>query len=96
MHPVLLRLFVLCLVPVLVGGCFWRKPAEEPRCVESREYQKSRTVTGITVPEDLDAVGENSGLVIPEATGEAADGRCLDLPPDYFRKEDAAAPAAGG
>lgn len=86
---------VLLLVPALLAGCFSRGSLEE-RCreAEAREYQRSRDIAGLEVPEDL-VEPEAPGVVIPDVAQVESDipPACLELPPDYFGRDRGAAAA---
>ena len=94
--PVILAAFAL-------AGCFSSKDPNEG-CDDVSEYQSSRSVPGIVVPEALSVPSRSSAFVVPPAGAEAAGGdapgaspaaqpgaACLPRPPDFFRKDPAPA-----
>ncbi len=77
-------------VMLLCGGLMGCFGSKEGVCAKPREYQASRSVQSLEVPEDLDAP-PNMGLEIPQVPpGEDDEAqanqaqKCLDDPPDYF------------
>ncbi|MEO8224361.1 MAG: hypothetical protein ABI661_06110 [Gammaproteobacteria bacterium] len=80
-----------------LAGCFSAKDPNA-RCNDSSEYQEATSVPGITVPDGLAAPSQASSYAIAPASGSAdvTGAACLARPPDYFRKDPAAAapPAA--
>ncbi|MEO8444638.1 MAG: hypothetical protein ABI567_06510 [Gammaproteobacteria bacterium] len=92
------RLVALSLglsLSLVLAGCF---SAKDPNahCSDISEYQQSTSVPDITIPEGLTAPGQASSYTVPPAAADQAlqGAACLARPPDYFRKDPAAAPAA--
>jgi uncharacterized lipoprotein len=96
-------LALLILVSGALAGCFSSKNSNE-RCDDVSEYQSSRSVPGVVVPDGLSAPSHSSVFVVPPAGAEAAGGdlsgdsaavqpgaACLPRPPDFFRKDPAPA-----
>jgi len=71
------------VIAALLTGCFGRS---ENACVKPSEYQASRSVEPLQVPEDLDAPPGQGVEIPPLPPGAPAERerRCLDEPPDYF------------
>lgn len=96
------RLPVLALlagaVPLVLAGCFGAKKADDEHCNDVAEYQSSRSVPGVKVPDGLVTPGKGSGYAVPAPTAEAQvqGAACLARPPGYFRKEAPPAAAATG
>ena len=84
---------MLALLAGSLAGCFGGKNVNE-RCDDVAEYQASRDVSGLKVPEGLVAPGQASGYAVPPASGaELRGAACLARPPPYFRPDPTAAPA---
>ena len=84
-----MRRNALTLIPfagILLAGCFFGGGTQ--RCHKPQEYQSSRSIEPIDIPEGLNAPDESTKLVIPPGDlqrqpvpkGEP----CLEKPPDYF------------
>jgi uncharacterized lipoprotein len=72
-------------------GCFSSKNPDE-HCNDVSEYQGSRSVPGIVVPEGLAEPSRSTAFVVPPAAGDAAElaetgAACLSRPPDFFRRD---------
>jgi len=93
----------LILAACGLAGCFSSKDPNEG-CDDVSEYQASRSVPDIVVPDGLSAPGHSSAFVVPPATAAAAGGdvpgaapapqpraACLPRPPDFFRRDPAPA-----
>jgi uncharacterized lipoprotein len=87
------------LAACALAGCFSSKDPNKG-CDEVSEYQASRSVPGIVVPEGLSAPSHSSTFVVPPAGADAAGAAapapqpwaaCLQRPPDFFRREPAPA-----
>jgi uncharacterized lipoprotein len=82
----------LLLIAGTLAACFSSRGPDE-RCDEVSEYQASRSVPGLVVPDGLSAPGGASTYVVPPAGNAAAAGEanrgaaCLARPPDFFRSE---------
>jgi uncharacterized lipoprotein len=92
-------LAALALLPVVLAGCFSAKNPDKD-CDDVSEYQSSRSVPNIVVPEGLSTPTQSSTFVVPPAAGGDAPGAspelqpgaaCLSRPPDFFRKDPAPA-----
>jgi uncharacterized lipoprotein len=76
---------------VILNGCFSSSP--DKRCAKPKEYQQSTSLPELKIPEGLEAPERSSAMVIPPAPAAEQGGvisDCLDRPPEYFRKENAA------
>jgi uncharacterized lipoprotein len=93
----------LILAACVLAGCFSSKDPNKG-CDDVSEYQASRSVPGIVVPEGLSAPSHSSTFVVPPAGATTAGGdapgaasasqawaACLPRPPDFFRREPAPA-----
>ena len=82
------HLVLLMCLAALPGGCGLFK-TEIDKCHELREYQKSRTGERAQVPDDLEALPEDTWVPVPAgATNTEATPKeqpCLIEPPDYLR-----------
>jgi hypothetical protein len=67
----------------VLAGCFGRS---ENACVKPREYQASRSVEPLQVPEELDQPPAQAVEIPPPPPGASGERsqKCLDEPPDYF------------
>lgn len=66
-------------------------------CTEPQPYESSQEVPPLRVPEGLTAPNTRNALQVPEVTAPPrpkAEGRCLDVPPE-FAPAAPTAPAAG-
>lgn len=83
---------VLALLGCSLAGCFGGNKNVNARCDDPSEYQASRNLPGITVPEGLVAPSQATTFDIPPGTeGVAVKGAaCLARPPPFFRPEPAA------
>lgn len=80
----MIRAALLLVAATGLAGCFGGKP---PTCDKPREYQQSRSIAPLSVPEGLDTPDRNTTFTIPPATtpdDAVPPGTCLDQPPDYF------------
>lgn len=86
--PGLRWLLPASLVPLLIAGCF--SSAADQTCTGSSEYLEARNLPPLQMPEGLQAPDHADALKVPEGprgtTTGTEDGRCLDLPPDYFTR----------
>jgi len=91
-----LLLAPLVLVCAALVGCFSSKDPNEG-CDDVSEYQSSRSVPGIVVPEGLVAPSHSSAFVVPDGAtsgdpeGARRGAACLARPPDFFSKDPAPA-----
>ena len=80
---------VVILCAIWLGGCF--SSGKSTACYKPQEFQSSRDVEALQVPNDLDPPRREGILLIaegPRATQPVPDGQpCLDQPPDYFGLE---------
>ena len=82
----IIRLATILALSLSLTACFFG--GREKKCSKPQEYQASRSVKGIEVPEDLDKPDRRTPLNIPPpASGETekppADVPCLEEPPSY-------------
>ncbi|MBL8200665.1 MAG: hypothetical protein JNK40_06815 [Chromatiales bacterium] len=83
---------LLVLLSASLAGCFGGSKNVDARCNDVAEYQASRDVPGVQVPEGLVAPNRASVYVVPPATeAELRGAACLARPPPYFRPDPAAA-----
>ena len=85
-----------------LGACFSSGDPDK-HCRDVSEYQAQRSVTGLVTPEGLAAPNHTSSYTLPPqsappaagaaeaGTGALPGATCLARPPDYFRKDPAAA-----
>jgi len=76
------RTLLLLSAVLLLGACASRGD----RCDRVQEYQSSRSIEPITVPEGLANPAPPGRLIIPDVPPPPADAPapgCLDRPPDY-------------
>ena len=68
-----------------LSGCF---ASGQPSCDKQQEYQESKGIEPLQVPDGLDEPDRSAGLSIPERSPDARDREkgapCLQSPPDYF------------
>jgi uncharacterized lipoprotein len=83
----------LALACAALASCFSAKDPNEG-CDDISEYQASRSVPGIVLPEGLSAPNHSSSFVVPPGGAMAGDpeapqpgAACLSRPPDFFRKD---------
>jgi len=74
----------------LLAGLAGCSGASSKSCNKPREYQASKSVAPLQVPEGLDTPDQRARIVIPESrvtvAEPPADRPCLERPPDYFDK----------
>jgi len=81
---VILNCIAAVMVAATLAGCFGNRDVS---CAKPREYQASRSIAPLQVPQGLDTPDPSTELKIPETTqsADASDAPgCLEQPPDYF------------
>lgn len=90
--------FILVVLSGALSGCFGGKNPDA-RCKDVAEYQLSDSVPLVVAPDGLVTPNRESGYSVTAAVAKAEaellarGAACLERPPDYFRKDPAAAPA---
>ena len=79
-----MRLLTVLLLSCLLAGCFFG--GRSKKCNKPQEYQESRSVGGIEVPDDLDRP-RRAPMEIPPVSGDTnqrpPSAPCLEEPPSY-------------